>query len=72
MLPDLQPYIAAMRPHLDAVELRTLFGASALDVAAARADRARAVGNHVHFCRWREVGRLLAVLAMEGSAGTVH
>ena len=66
------PYIAANRPLHDAAHLRMLFGALAADEAAARADRSRALGNHVHFCRWREVGRLLDLLDTREVAGTVH
>lgn len=66
------PYLADTRPHLDAAELLTLFGAEAATEAAARAARSRTLGNHVHFCRWRQVERLIAVLDTGAAAGTVH
>ena len=66
------PYLAASRPLHDAAELLKLFGAFAVDEAAARADRSRALGNHVHFCRWREVGRLLELLDNTEASGTIH
>ncbi|WP_419807255.1 hypothetical protein [Sphingomonas sp.] len=65
-------YLAHTRPHLDAAELLTLFGTHAAGEAAARAARSRVLGNHLHFCRWRQVERLLAVLDTEHATGTVH
>lgn len=72
MICTAQPYLAAARPHRDAADLIALFGAFAADEAAARAERSRAVGNHLHFCRWREVGRLLALLDGDRATGTIH
>jgi hypothetical protein len=66
------PYIADTRPHLDAADLLAVFGIAATREAAARAERSRQLGNHLHFCRWREVGRLLAVLGADCATGTVH
>ena len=66
------PYIAATRPHDDAGHLLATFGTLAADEAAARAEQSRRVGNHLHFCRWRQVGRLIATLGATGATGTVH
>ena len=66
------PYLADARPLDDAVHLLARFGQAADDEAAARAARSRAVGNHLHFCRWREVGRLLATLRLRHATGTIH
>lgn len=66
------PYIAATRPHHDAADLLTRFGAFAADEAGRRAEHSRALGNHLHFCRWREVGRLLGLLGASDVTGTVH
>ena len=66
------PYLAATRPHQDAADLLALFGPFAVDEAAARAARSRTLGNHLHFCRWREVGRLLALLDTDEVSGTIH
>lgn len=66
------PYIAATRPHLDAAELLARFGPGAADEAAIRAERSRALGNHLHFCRWRQVGRLLATMGAESATDTLH
>lgn len=72
MISTASPYLAANRPHRDAADLLTMFGVDAAAEAAARAERSRTLGNHLHFCRWREVGRLLALLGTVGATGTVH
>ena len=47
----------------DAAELIARFGAHAAGEAAARADRSRELGNLVHFCRWRQIERMILLLA---------
>lgn len=69
---DTAPFIAATRPYDDAGLLIAAFGILAADEAAARAERSRRVGNHLHFCRWRQVGRLLATLDATVATGTIH
>lgn len=66
------PYLADTRAHAHAADLLSLFGPLAAGEAAARAERARSVGNHLHLCRWREVERFLALLEDEEVYGTVH
>ena len=66
------PYLAHTRPHHDAAELLSRFGAHAGAEAAARAERSRTLGNHVHFCRWREVGRMIATLQSGRATETLH
>lgn len=66
------PYLADTRPHHDAAHLLAAFGAHAAGEAAARAERSRVLGNHLHFCRWRQVARLLAALGAERAAETIH
>ncbi len=56
----------------DATDLIAKFGLDASMEAAARADRSRDLGNVVHFCRWRQVERLVALLNVEEPIGTVH
>jgi len=55
-----------------ASELIAEFGGFAADEAAARADRSRNLGNVVHYCRWRQIQRLIEVLAIDGDGATVH
>ena len=40
--------------------------------AAARADESRDIGNYLHFCRWRQIERLILLLSAESAIGTVH
>jgi hypothetical protein len=47
----------------DAAELIARFGVHAAGEAAARADRSRELGNVVHFCRWRQIERMILLLA---------
>lgn len=66
------PYITDAAEAATAAELVSRFGVYAAAEAAARADRSRGLGNHVHFCRWRQVARLAEVLAAREAVGTVH
>lgn len=66
------PYLAATRPHRDAADLLATYGPHAAEEAAARAERSRQLGNHVHFCRWREVGRMIATLGRGRVSETLH
>ena len=65
-------YLADAGHVADAADLIAVFGAAAGSEAAARADRSRDLGNHLHFCRWRQVERLIEVLASPAALGTVH
>jgi hypothetical protein len=67
-----QLYLADRHLVTDASSLIRAFGAFAADEAAIRADRSRALGNVVHFCRWRQVERLVRLLATDAPAGTIH
>ena len=56
----------------EAAELMTRFGEYAASEAAARAERSREVGNVLHFCRWRQIERLILLLAAGRGAHTIH
>ena len=56
----------------DAAELINRYGAFAASEAAARADHSREVGNVIHFCRWRQIERMILLLSSDRSAHTVH
>jgi hypothetical protein len=57
----------------DATELMSLFGEHAAFEAAARANHSRGLGNIVHFCRWRQIERMIQMLsASEPDGATVH
>ena len=56
----------------EAAELIAQFGDHAAFEAAARANHSRGLGNVVHFCRWRQIERLIVLLAGDRAVGTVH
>lgn len=66
------PFLGNRKSFEDASELITLFGINAVREAASRADRSRDLGNHIHFCRWREIERLILLMSIERPFGTVH
>jgi len=57
---------------LEATDLISAFGHEAAIEAAIRAGRMRDIGNVVHFCRWRQTGRLIALLVCDTAVGTIH
>ena len=69
---SLVPWVADRAMLADADELIARYGADAGWEAAARADRSRDLGNVAHFCRWRQIERLVALLAAEDPVGSVH
>lgn len=70
--PSPAPFLADRRCVADADTLITLLGGAAAEEAAARADRARDIGNHLHFCHWRQVERLIDLLSEPRAIGTIH
>lgn len=66
------PYVADRAECIDATDLITMFGDEAGLEAAARADRCRDLGNYLHFCRWRQIERLIVLLSADRAVGTVH
>ena len=66
-------YLSDASAAAEAAELIARFGIHAASEAAARADRSRDLGNVIHFCRWREVERMIETLSALGPAdATVH
>jgi len=66
------PYLADPREVRDAAELMSNYGENAGCEAAARADHYRDLGNHIYFCRWRQIERLIVLLSIGRAVGTVH
>ncbi len=57
----------------EAAELIAQFGDHAAFEAAARANHSRGLGNVVHFCRWRQIERMINLLTAEDRGGaTIH
>ena len=66
------PYVSDAAAFDAAADLIARHGDAAAVEASNRADRSRDIGNVVHFCRWRQIERLIAVLATPCAVGTVH
>ena len=69
---EYMPYLRDRAEVKDAAELILMFGEDAGFQAAARADKSRELGNHIHFCRWRQIERLIVLMSVERAVGTVH
>jgi hypothetical protein len=66
-------YLPDAAAATDAADLIAQFGDHAMLEAAARANRSRGLGNVVHFCRWRQIERMIALLtATDRGSATVH
>lgn len=70
-----------MSPHVhltdaaavhEAAELIERFGNFAADEAAARASHSRGLGNVIHYCRWRQIQRLIECLEAGNVEATRH
>lgn len=66
------PYVSDRASAEEAVRLMTIFGDDAGFEAAARADHSRDIGNISHFCRWRQIERLIVHLSIETREDMVH
>ena len=66
------PHLADRRAVTDATALIAAHGPAAGIEAAARASRSRDLGNHIHFCHWRQIERLIVYLTVERPIGTLH
>lgn len=60
------------RDVFEAEKLIVNFGREAGIEAAERAESSRNLGNHLQYCRWRQIERLVIMLSLETSIGTVH
>lgn len=69
---DVYPYLSDRDEVVAAAELIRRFGEAAGGEAAARADASRDRGNVIHFCRWRQIERLVVLLSVSRVLGTVH
>jgi hypothetical protein len=66
------PILSDRKSFEDATDLMARFGDDAGYEAAALADRSRDMGNHIRFCHWRQIERMIVLLSMEHVFGTVH
>ena len=66
-------YLPDAAAAADAAELIERFGDYAAGEAAARANRSRGLGNVIHFCRWRQIERMIGLLSSTDRGGaTIH
>ena len=65
-------YLADAQQVAEAAELIATFGEDAPVEAAIRAGHMRNIGNHLHFCRWRQTERLIALMTSNSPIGTVQ
>jgi hypothetical protein len=66
------PFIHGRAALADAADLMQRFGDDAAFEAAARAERSRDAGNVAHFCRWRQIERVIVTLSCDEVLGTIH
>lgn len=66
------PLYVEPRDVAEAEVLMGQFGKEAGIEAAERAEASRNIGNHLQFCRWRQIERLILMLSVETTLGTVH
>ncbi len=66
------PFLPDRAAADDAIALLASHGDRAGQAAAERADKARDLGNHIHFCRWRQIERMIVLLSIPHSIGSVH
>ena len=69
---DRKFFVADREAYDGAAALLDAFGEGALAEAAARAERCRGVGNHVHYTRWCRVGRAILQLGEPDPGGGLH
>ena len=69
----MQPLFIADQTGINqAATLIADFGDGARHEAAMRAERSRDAGNVLHFCRWRQVERLILALSLEEAVGALN
>lgn len=66
------PMLVDRRSYDDAAALMEIYGDHAGLEAAMRADRSRDLGNQIHFCHWRQIERMVVLLSVDQTIGTVH
>lgn len=67
-----QVFFADRAAFADATDLITRFGEQAGREAKLRASRSRDLGNVIHFCRWREIERMIGAMNDEAGSGRLH
>lgn len=66
------PLYVEARDVTEAQKLIAHFGSEAGMEASERAESSRNLGNHIQYCRWRQIERLVIMLSLQSSIGTIH
>jgi hypothetical protein len=66
------PLYVENRDVLEAQTLIECYGKAAGLEASERAETSRNIGNHINYCRWRQIERLVIMLNVETVLGTIH
>ena len=66
------PLYVEPRDVSEAQKLMVHYGEAAGLEASERAEASRNIGNHLAYCRWRQIERLVIMLSLESSIGTIH
>lgn len=66
------PVYLENRDVAQAQDLMAQYGKAARSEAASRANASRDIGNHISFCRWRQIERLISMLSQQATLGTIH
>ena len=66
------PFLMTRHCAERATELIAQYGVDAGREASSRADQSRDIGNITHFCRWRQIERMILVLENGQSGATMH
>jgi hypothetical protein len=66
------PLFVDARDVSEAQALIARYGSAAGLEAAERAEASRNLGNHLKYCRWRQIERLVVILNLETTLGTIH
>jgi hypothetical protein len=66
------PILHDRKSYDDARLLIDTFGEEAGLEAATRADVSRELGNHLRFCHWRQIERMIVIMTVEQAFGTIH
>lgn len=69
---DQTVYLADRASAAEADELIRRFGDFAASEAARRASKSRSLGNVVHYCRWRQIERMIGMLAAGRGEASLH
>jgi hypothetical protein len=65
-------YVQDQAALAEATDLIRHFGEHASMEAASRANHSRSLGNVIHFCRWRQIGRAIEMLSDNDVTGAIH